>query len=198
MWPSLALFIFIVAYRTAPLLLPAGSWDAALNISPVSAVALCGAVYFRGHARWVVPFSSLFAADFILNTFAYHVPVFSSEMLVRYCAVGAVSALGFFVRGHATRQLRIPSLLLASTFGSFIFYLATNTAAWAVNPEYAPTFSGLLQSLTSGLPGYPSTLWFYRQTLIGDMLFTLIFAYSVTLAHVRVPVVELNQAKHVS
>ena len=198
MWPSFALFLFIVAYRTAPLFLPEGSWNAALNISPVSAVALCGAVYFRGHARWLVPFSSLFAADCLLNTFGYRVPVFSGEMLVRYCAVAAVSALGFMVRKHAESSVRLPSLIVASTFGSFIFYITTNTAAWAANPAYAPTLEGLLQSLTNGLPGYPSTLWFYRQTLIGDMLFTLIFAGSVTLANSRFANVELSRAKTVS
>jgi hypothetical protein len=198
MWPSIALFLFIVAYRTAPLFLPEGSWNAALNISPVSAVALCGAVYFRGHTRWLVPFSSLFAADFLLNTFAYHIPVLSGEMLVRYCAVAAVSALGFMVRKHAESKVRIPSLLLASAFGSFIFYITTNTAAWAANPAYAPTLEGLLQSLTSGLPGYPSTLWFYRQTLIGDMLFTLILAASVTLANSRAVGIELSPSKTVA
>ncbi len=198
MWPSIALFLFIVVYRTAPLFLPDGSWNAALNVSPVSAVALCGAVYFRGHTRWLMPLASLFAADFLLNTFAYHVPVLSGEMLVRYCAVAAVSGLGFLVRKHAETRLRIPSLLFASAAGSFIFYITTNTAAWASNPAYAPTLGGLLQSLTSGLPGYPSTLWFYRQTLIGDMLFTLIFAASVTLANRRSANVELREASTVS
>jgi hypothetical protein len=198
MWPSIALFLLILAYRTAPLFLPEGSWNAALNISPVSAVALCGAVYFRGHTRWLVPFSSLFAADCLLNTFAYHAPLLSGEMLVRYCAVASASALGFMIRKHTEGSVRLPSLVLASGLGSFIFYITTNTAAWAANPAYAPTLGGLLQSLTSGLPGYPSTLWFYRQTLIGDVLFTLIFAASVTLANSRFGNVELSRAKTLS
>ena len=102
------------------------------------------------------------------------------------------------VRKHAESTVRIPSLLFASALGSFIFYITTNTAAWAANPAYAPTLQGLLQSLTSGLPGYPSTLWFYRQTLIGDLLFTLILAASVTLANSRAGDVELSQSKSVA
>ena len=29
--------------------------------------------------------------------------------------------------------------------------------------------------MTTGLPGYPSTWWFYRYTLLSDLFFTLLF-----------------------
>ncbi|MEO6786006.1 MAG: DUF6580 family putative transport protein, partial [Chthoniobacteraceae bacterium] len=42
-------------------------------------------------------------------------------------------------------------------------------------PGYAKTAAGWLQSLTVGLPGYPPTWIFYRNTLAGDMLFAVLF-----------------------
>jgi hypothetical protein len=36
-----------------------------------------------------------------------------------------------------------------------------------------------------GHPEYPSTLWFFRNTLLGDLLFTGIFALAIKLATVR-------------
>lgn len=183
---SFVLFIFVVAYRIAPGFLPAGSMDALLNISPISAIALCGAAYFRGHARWALPLSSILLSDLILNAFVYDVPLLGIEMLVRYSAIGAVSILGTLVCKHCPNQLRSPALLLSSALGSFIFYVATNTAAWATNPQYSSGFEGLFQALTIGTPGYPSTLWFYRQTILGDLAFTALVTASVWVANLRV------------
>jgi len=182
---SLVLFVLVVAYRIAPGFLPSGALDALLNISPVSAIALCGAVYFRGHSRWALPFASLLVSDVILNAFVHHVPLFGVEMLARYFAIGAVSILGMVVCQYCSRPLRSPSLLLSSLLGSFIFYVATNTASWASNPQYSSGLNGLIQALTTGIPGYPSTLWFYRQTILGDLAFTLLVAASVSMANFR-------------
>ena len=40
---------------------------------------------------------------------------------------------------------------------------------------YAKTFAGWVQALTTGLPGYPPTIAFFRNTVISDTLFTAIF-----------------------
>ena len=183
---SFVLFILVVAYRIAPGFLPAGSMDVLLNFSPISAIALCGAVYFRGHSRWALPLSSILLSDLILNAFVYDVPLLGAEMLVRYFAIGAVSILGTVVCKYCSRPLQSPALLLSSALGSFIFYITTNTAAWATNPQYSPGLEGLIQALTIGIPGYPSTLWFYRQTILGDLAFTALVTASVWVANFRV------------
>jgi hypothetical protein len=63
----------------------------------------------------------------------------------------------------------------ASVLGSVAFYLITNSAAWFVEPGYAKTAAGWWQALTTGLPGYPPTLVFFRNSLLSDVLFTLLF-----------------------
>ena len=58
---------------------------------------------------------------------------------------------------------------------SVIFYLVTNTGCWLTDPNYPPTFAGWVQSLTTGLPGYPQTWTFFRNSLLGDLLFAALF-----------------------
>ena len=57
-----------------------------------------------------------------------------------------------------------------------IFYVVSNTGSWLYEPGYAKTFAGWLQALTIGLPGFPPTWLFLRNTLLGDLFFTLLFA----------------------
>jgi hypothetical protein len=49
-----------------------------------------------------------------------------------------------------------------------------------MSPEYAKSFTGWAQALTTGLPGYPPTLLFLRNSLLSDIGFSvlLILAYN--------------------
>ena len=42
-------------------------------------------------------------------------------------------------------------------------------------PDYAKTIPGWWQALTIGVPGFPPTLLFFRNTLLSDLLFTALF-----------------------
>ncbi len=64
--------------------------------------------------------------------------------------------------------------------GAVIFYLVTNAASWLYLP-YPKTLAGLLQALTGGLPGYPPTWEFFRNTLMSGGLFTGLFAGAMKL-----------------
>jgi hypothetical protein len=142
------------------------------NFSPVSAVALCGAVYFPRRVALVLPFGALLASDIILNTRAYHVPFFTWEIIPHYVALAMVAALGWMLRSNP----RVPSVLGASALGSTIFYLVTNTSSWIGQQAYQKSFAGWLQALTIGRPDqHPTTLEFYRGTFISDLAFTALF-----------------------
>jgi hypothetical protein len=64
--------------------------------------------------------------------------------------------------------------------GAILFYLITNTASWLFNPfhniEYTKTLAGWLVAMTKGTGGYPTTLEFFRHTLLSGGLFTALFA----------------------
>ncbi len=65
--------------------------------------------------------------------------------------------------------------------GAILFYLITNTAAWLSNPEYTKDLAGWIIALTKGTSGYPTTLEFFRNTLMSGGLFTGLFAGALKL-----------------
>ncbi len=172
MFAALSLLVVVVVYRILSGFLGSGDFHWAHNFAPVAAVALCGAVYLPRRIAAVLPIAMLFISDLVLNLFHYHQPFFTFDILPRYAALGLISYMGFALRGRSN----IPRLLGASFAGSIIFFVITNTGSWLYQPEYAKTAAGWVQAMTTGMPRFPSTLWFYRYTLISDLFFTLLFA----------------------
>ena len=177
MFAALFLLIVVVAYRIASGFLGSADFHWLHNFAPVAAVALCGAVYLPRRVAAILPLAMLFISDLVLNLFHYHQPFFTFDILPRYFALALISALGFALRGRSN----LPRLLLASFVGSLIFFVITNTGSWLSDPGYAKTAAGWLQAMTTGLPGYPSTWWFYRYTLLSDLFYTLLFAACMSI-----------------
>ncbi|EDY20207.1 conserved hypothetical protein [Chthoniobacter flavus Ellin428] len=172
MFAALFLLVVVVLYRILSGFIGSGDFHWAHNFAPVAAVALCGAVYLPRRIAMVLPVAMLFISDLVLNLFHYHQPLLTFDILPRYLALALISGLGFALRGHAN----ILRLLGASFVGSLVFFVITNTGSWLSEPAYAKTAAGWVQAMTTGLPGYPSTWWFYRYTLLSDLFFTLLFA----------------------
>ena len=145
------------------------------NFSPVAAIALCGAIYFPRKIAIFAPLAAFFVSDLILNAYYLATPhvtsIVSLRMIPEYLALGLSAALGWKLRANPKAGL----ILGASVLGSIAFYVITNTGDWLVEPLYAKTFAGWAQALTTGLPGYPPTFTFFRNTFASDLLFTAIF-----------------------
>jgi hypothetical protein len=171
MFATLFLLIVVVCYRIASGFLGSDDFHWLHNFAPVAAVALCGAVYLPRRWAAILPLAMLFISDLVLNVFHYHQPFFTFDILPRYAALALICLLGFALRGRSN----LLRLLTASIAGSLLFFVITNTGSWIYEPGYAKTAAGWLQAMTSGLPGYPSTWWFYRNTLVSDVFFTLLF-----------------------
>ena len=145
------------------------------NFSPFAAIALCGAIYFPRRIAIVAPLAAFFVSDLVLNAHYLSTPhvqsLISVKMIPEYIALGLSAAIGWKLRSRPR-----PSLILgASILGSIAFYLITNTGDWLAEPLYAKTAAGWLQALTTGIPGYPPTITFFRNTAMSDLLFTAIF-----------------------
>jgi len=169
---GLILFAVAVAYRLLPVLLGVTvqqpEWLP--NFSPMAALCLCGAAFLPRRLAITVPLVALFGTDIVLNAH-YGFPLFTLEFLGKTIAFAAVAAFGWQLRKNAR-----PGVILSAVLGSSLFfYVATNTASWLYEPGYAKSLAGWLQALTTGLPGYPETWTFYRNTLAGDMLFAALF-----------------------
>ncbi|MEO6054553.1 MAG: DUF6580 family putative transport protein [Chthoniobacterales bacterium] len=141
------------------------------NFAPLAAIALCSAVYLPRGTALLVPLVALLTSDILLNTF-YHVSLFSSGMIAIYACYAVAWGIGLVLRRRNTHLL---SLLGGAFISAIVFYLVTNTLAWAGNIAYAQTLSGWLQALTIGLPGYAPTWTFFRNSLTSDLLFTALF-----------------------
>jgi hypothetical protein len=172
MFAALFLLVVVVFYRVVSGFAGSADFHWLHNFAPLAAVALCGAVYLPRRLAAMLPVAMLLVSDVILNFFHYHQPFFTLDILPRYLALALITGLGFALRGRAT----ILRLLGASVIGSLLFFVITNTGSWLSDPGYAKTAAGWVQAMTTGLPGYPPTLWFYRFTLLGDVFYTLLFA----------------------
>ena len=133
----------------------------------------------------LLPLSIIFVSDLILDVH-YSRSLLCVETLSRYVALGLVICLGWAVRKQGRLWLVIP----ASVAGSVLFYAITNAASWITDAGYQKTFAGLMQALTTGLPGYEPTWMFFRSTFVSDMLFTGLFVVCMAVTGSRAPTEE--------
>ncbi len=69
-----------------------------------------------------------------------------------------------------------------SSASSLLFYLVTNTDSWLGDAGYSHDAAGWWQAMTVGHPEFPPTLYFFRNTLVSDLLFTAVFALAMEYA----------------
>jgi hypothetical protein len=133
---------------------------------------------------WLVPFVALSASDLYLDH--YHATQFGytwdlGGVVVRTLCFVAALVLGWMVARHKSWL----KLLAGALGGSLLFYLATNTSSFLGDAYYAKTLPGWWQAMTVGHPEFPPTLFFFRNTLASDLLFTGVFALAMEWAAAR-------------
>jgi hypothetical protein len=139
------------------------------NFSPVLAIAFCGGVVFSGGMAFAVPMAALFFSDLLLNAH-YHVPLINPEMIAYYGCYAIAILSGRLLQGAG-----IGALFAGLVGNSLLFYIVSNTLSWVANPAYVQTLAGWFQALTVGLPQYPPTWMFFRNSLAGDVIFAALF-----------------------
>lgn len=189
MIPGVILFLAVLAYRIA-MANPDNRLIAGMqNFSPVGALVLCGAAFFPRRWAIILPFAAIFVTDLILNAI-YRAPLIAWATVPQYVAFALIAAIGWQLRRHPMGV----QIFGASIASSVLFYLLTNTAAWALRPEYEGGFAGWRQALTTGLPAYAPTWHFFRNTLISDLVFTGLFVTCMSFrAHGAAPVRETRE-----
>lgn len=166
---SLVLILLIVVARLVPHV-----W----NVAPVAAAAmLAGAVLPR---KWAVsvPILGMLISDSIIG---FYTP---AVMLTVYACFTFSAFLGAFVKDM--KPLKILGVSLTS---STIFFLATNFAVWATADWYEKSWSGLALAYTLAIP-------FFRNTMLGDLLYTGVLFGAWAL--VRQGVAYLEKARSLS
>jgi len=178
MIPALLLVIAAVVFRIATGFFSHSDSIGWMNFAPIAAIALCAAAYFPGKYKFTVPMIALLISDIVLDAH-YGFSLLSPFVLSHYVGFAIVGCLGLLLQNRASWKTLLP----ASVVASLIFYVITNAVSWIYDPGYAKNFSGLVQSLTVGLPQYSATpSWmFFRNSVVSDVLFTLLFVVCINL-----------------
>ena len=190
---ALIVIVLAAGYRIV------AAWDPQLvNFSPLMALAFCGGVYFRNRWLWLVPLAALALSDLYLDH--YYAEQFGyawslGGVLIRTACFAIAIGLGWMV---AQRKSWL-NLFSGALGGAIIFYLVTNTAAWAGDMVYAKSLAGWWQAMTVGHPQFPPTLLFFRNSLVSDLLFTGLFAVCMeyaALKHAQPSLLKTDPALH--
>jgi hypothetical protein len=189
---GIALLVISALFRLLPVFLGVtteqSSWM--VGFSPIAAIVLCGAACFPRRIAIAIPFVALLVTDVILNRH-YGYPAFNSGMLVNIAAFATIAAVGWQFRKSAGYKTLIPVAIGSGLF----FYIVTNTFSWLTVPGYTISFSGWVQALTTGLPGFAPTWTFLRNELVSNVVFTALFLACVQRSRVALPEPEPAPAR---
>ena len=142
------------------------------NVASVTAVALFGGAYLpRKWLAFLVPVVALLLSDLIIG--------FYSHMESVYGSFAVVVCIGLWLRGRC----RAPAIAAAALASSTLFFLVTNFSVWFWGSSYPRTAAGLLACYVAAIP-------FFRNTLIGDALYTTVLFGGLALAEKHWPVLR--------
>lgn len=149
--------------RALPYLIP-HIW----NFTAVGALAIFAGAQFNNRGlAFIMPLAAMAISDiFIGNGFS----------LLVYCGFTAMVACGFLVRN----KVNVTNVVLASFISASVFFLITNFAFFYPVTLYPHNISGILTSYAAGLP-------FFRNMLIGNMVFSAVLFSSFYLLSKRYP-----------
>lgn len=155
LWFAIFLIVMGAAMRLARHF---GVIDLPPNFAPVSAMAMFSAVYLPRRLALVIPLALMLVSDAFIGFDFWPIT------LSIYVSFLVSSLIGRWLRG----RVRWWSIGSASLLSSSFFFVVTNAAVWMFTKMYAPGLGGLLQSYVAGLP-------FFRNTAIGDLVYSGLF-----------------------
>ncbi len=184
MMPALFLIPLVALFRIFLAWQPVGSplypsW--LVGFTPLAGVALCAGMFLPRRLALVIPLGALMLSDAIIDAHygpQYH--FFSDGPFANYALLALVGLGGMTLRRLLlARTPGFSPVLGATLLGSVFFYVASNTLAWIGTPAYPHTAAGWVQALTVGLPGYLPSYVFFRNGLVSDALYSMVFVACV-------------------
>ena len=176
--PLVALFRIFMAWQPV---------DGALHswlpgFTPLAAVALCAGVYLPRRLALAIPLGILLLSDAIIDAHYGAYSFFALPTLAHYALLALIGLGGRMLRCYSLRLPGFGSVLVATLAGSTFFYAVSNALVWLGSPDYPQTAAGLLQALTTGLPQFsPPSYVFFRNELVSDALYSMVFVACVRL-----------------
>jgi len=123
------------------------------NVAPITALALFSGVQLRSKKALIVPIAAMMLSDLFLGFHPTIVWVYGSFILITLIGMGVAS------------KATVRNITVTSLCSSFLFFVVSNVGVFVSTSMYSKDVVGLMQCFIAALP-------FYRNTLIGDGLFT--------------------------
>ena len=133
------------------------------NVTPLTAIALFAGAYLPRRSSILLPLGMVVFSDWLIG---WH-----NTMPFTWGAVVLTTGLGWWVR----RQPKAWRILTGTLAGSIGFFLITNFGVWWVGGLYPLTMAGLRACYVTAIP-------FFRNILLGDLVYTAVFFGSYALA----------------
>lgn len=133
------------------------------NFTPIAAMALFGGAYLDKKYALALPLVVLFISDIFLG--------FHGTMVFVYGTFLLIGLMGVWLSKH--KNLR--NVLLTTICSSVLFFVITNLGVWLEGRLYPRTLAGLIDCYVLAIP-------FFRNTILGDMLYVSLFFGSFELA----------------
>ena len=143
------------------------------NFSPTLAVFLfCGA-YMPGRWGWGAPLIAIILSDLFLN------PTYGANFVEPFMLATLASYFLVWILGKRIGSKSSWITWTSVTIGSpLLFHVFTCSLAWALNPAYMKSVSGLIQAIFIGEPGYAPSYLFLRNSVLGTLFFSLSFRWA--------------------
>ena len=146
------------------------------NFTPLCAIALFGAKYFRNkYLAFLIPIVTLWFSDIIINNFVLSkyfdgFTLFYSGFYWQYGSFLLITLLG----RKTLNNLSFLKLLGVSISSSLLFFLISNFGVWVSSSFYSKDIFGLVACYVAAIPFYYGTLSgtiFYSFFLFGSYEF---------------------------
>ncbi len=139
--------------------------DHPANISPIMAIAIFGGALFDNKKiAFVAPLVAMFLSDLFLGFSMISIFVYSGFVI------------GIFIGFLLKRNIKVRNIIIASLSGSVVFFLLTNLGSWMIDPMYQPlSVESLMRSYTLAIP-------FFRNSVLGDIVYVAVLFGSYSLA----------------
>ena len=139
------------------------------NFTPIGAIALFGGAYFKNKFyAFLIPLSSLFLSDLIINNFFLIIDNnnftwFYPGFLWQYFSFAIIIIIGIY----NSNKFNFKKLLISVIGSSLVFFLITNFGVWISGSIYPKNIFGLIWCYTLAIP-------FYKGTLLGFLFYSFL------------------------
>lgn len=124
------------------------------NIAPIAGLALLSGANLKNKWSFAIPLTAMVLSDIFLG--------FHPTIPFVYGSFFIITVIGMFLKNKQT----FAKIVCVSLIASFLFFFITNFGVWLTSSMYTKNLTGLINSYIMGLP-------FLRNTIMGDLIYTL-------------------------